>query len=157
VNEDVEQTDVGKTRDLRGKQVEFKAAAESQQITIGEEGTEAAVADIVYIDGGSAQNVQAQTVEVEEGAILHVEADEVDMQEGVIGMARGEAVTVQEGVVGVAVADQVVVHDGAVLLAAAQEIGGEAQVLLDLKAALVLGVVAGAVCGLIRVLAGRKK
>ena len=157
MSENAEQTDVGKTRDLRGEQAVSEAADESQQITIGEEGAEAVVADIVYIDGGSAQNVQAQTVEVEQGAILHVEADEVDVQEGAIGMVRGEAVTVQEGAVGVAVADRVFVHDGAILLAAAQEIGGEAQVILDLKAALVLGVVAGAVCGLIKVLAGRKK
>ena len=157
MNENVEQTDVGETRDLSGEQAVFKAAGESQQITIGEEGAEAVVADIVYIDGGSAQNIQAQTVEVEQGAVLHVEADEVEIQESAIGMLRGETITVQQGGIGVAVADRMVVHDGSILLAAAQEIGGEARVLLDLKAALVLGAVAGAVFGLVKVLAGRKK
>jgi hypothetical protein len=166
MNENVEQTDVGKTHDLREAKGFIKAVGEispegDEQMTIEDERNDPVVADvvhgdIVHVDGGEVKNIQAETVQVQEGAILHVEAESVELQEGAIGMVRAGSVTLTEGAIGVAVAERIEVGEGAVLFAAAQEFGGETQVLFDLKAALIFGAVVGVVSGLVKALAGRK-
>ena len=53
------------------------------------------------------------------------------------------------------VADRAELGNSKIVLLAAREVSGEAQVMFDLKAAVVFGLIAGAVIGLLKVLSGR--
>ena len=131
---------VGKTKELAEAQEVTEAVGEPT--VVGEEGAGTIVADTVEVQGGMVQSVEAKTVTVQEGVVLHAQAD---------------AVEVHEGLVGAAIAERVQVGQGAVIFTTAQEISGEAQVLIDVKAALIMGAVMGIVSGLVRALVGRKK
>ncbi len=55
------------------------------------------------------------------------------------------------------VADRAVLEDGFVLALIAREVSGDARVLFDIRAAVVLGVVVGLAAGLFNLLVGRTK
>jgi hypothetical protein len=120
------------------------------------DGEETVVADVVHIDQGGAQSVQAETVHVQSGGIGKAEAETIDVQQGGIGIAQGETITVHEGGIGIALAERAEVHNGGVLLLLAEEVSGETKVLFDLRAAVLFGLIVGAVGGLFKMLARRK-
>jgi hypothetical protein len=162
VSENVEREElVGKPQELPEAQIEERVDELQDELDeptiVGKEGAGTVIADTVTVQEGAVQNVEAETVTVQQGAILHAQADAIEIQEGAVGVVQSETVTIHEGAVGVAVGERVEVGQGAVIFAAAQEIGGEAQVMIDVKAALVLGAVMGIVSGLVRALLGRKK
>ena len=130
------------------EQIEAKAAAPDVE--------EPVVADVVRIDEKGTQAVEAQVVQVESGAIGKATAESIEVKEGAIGIAQGGTITVHEGVIGVAFAERAEVHEGAILLMLAEEVGGEAKVLFDLRAAVVFGLIVGLVSSLFKLLAGRK-
>jgi hypothetical protein len=127
-------------------------------------------ADSVTILSGAAQTIEAQTVTMERGGASEVKADSVQLQQG--GIGRVEATTVQlgQGGIGMVKAETVTVTDGGVFGAcantahlersnvvflAAKDVGGEARILLDWRAAAALGVAVGLVLGLLRMFQDR--
>ncbi len=102
------------------------------------------------------EHVQADHISIAEGGIGRAEARFIDIGEGGIGLVKAENVAVKEGGIGIAVADSVKLESGSIAFAVAREISGGAHILFDLRAAVLCGVIAGAVIGLIKTVAGHR-
>jgi hypothetical protein len=117
---------------------------------------EPSAAQPVTLRQRGAPAVQAESVRVEQGGIGRAEAHQVDVKDGGIGVARGDSVTVTNGGVGVVVARQARLDGATVAIVAAGHVSGTARILVDLRAAVVLGAILGGVFGLRKALTNRK-
>lgn len=114
------------------------------------------VAETVNIEQGGAYSVKADTVHVVQGGILSAEADVIEVDQGGILWAAGQTVTLEQGSAGVVIAEQAELQGSSVVFVAARQVSGEARILLDLKAAIAFGLVAGVAASLVRALLGRR-
>lgn len=114
-------------------------------------------AQTVTVSGGGVQAIKAEMVRVSDGAIGRVEGQSVEVTDGAMGIVQAETVHVSNGAVGVAITQHAEVTDTTVFLLAANEVSGEAHVLVDLRAAVVMGVISGAIFGLVTWLLGRRQ
>jgi hypothetical protein len=131
--------------------------SESVDPSIENQRTELVDADVVHMHQSAAQNVQAESVHVDSGAILKAEAETIELRESALALARGGALTAHESAIGVSISERAEMNGSGVLFLVANEISGETRVLIDFRAALVGGAIAGLVCGLIKALAGRDR
>lgn len=134
------------------------AADPSAVAAAGENAAKDVIADTVTLEQGSAENVKAETVTVNQGSIAHAEGTCIDVKEGAIALAQGANITVNSGAVAAALAENMKVQDSLVVFAlAGEEIQGEdTLVLFDLRAAVLFGVIFGAVAGLMRMFFKRR-
>jgi hypothetical protein len=107
------------------------------------------VGKTVDIQNDGAAVISAETVSIQEGGAFIIKGKDVRIREGGGAVIIGETVNVQEGGGGFLVAKQAELKDSTVLLLAAKSVSGEFRVLVDLKAAVLLGLVAGLVVGVL--------
>ncbi len=98
----------------------------------------------------TSKNVQAEQICLTEGQIQRAEARSIDVNQGGIALAVSEAVTVREGGIALAVADAVQMEGGSIGLAIARKISGEATILIDMRAAVLFGLVTGIVITMLK-------
>jgi len=115
-------------------------------------------AESVHMEQSGAGTVKAETVYLEQGGIALAQGETVGLTQGGIGLARASAVALKDGKAGAVIAGSADVQNASIVLLAARKVSGEeVEVLFDVKAAAVFGLVTGLVMGLIRLLVGRKK
>jgi hypothetical protein len=134
----------------------FEGQAATEATASHMEQDQEVVAETVNIKQGSATSVKADTVSVAQGGILAAEADVIELDQSGILWATGQTVTLSQGGAGVVIAEQAELHNTSVLLLAARQVGGEARILVDLRAGIALGLAAGLAAGLVRALFGRR-
>jgi hypothetical protein len=103
-----------------------------------------------------APTVQAESVHVAQGGIGRAEAHQIAVTNGGIGVAWGDSVTVTKGGVGMVVTRQARLDGATVAVVAAGQVSGDARILVDLRAAVVLGAILGGVLGLRKARTNRK-
>ena len=103
------------------------------------------------------QIAHAEAVHVHQGGIGRADARQITVTEGGIGLARGDTISVTNGGVTVVVARQARLDGATVVFVAAREVSGEARILLDLRAAVVVGGIVGGVLGLVRWITTRQQ
>jgi len=129
----------------------------SEVVVLEEEQAETIVADRVEMSQSGAGRISAETIDVEQSAIMVVTgAGNVEMFQSGVLVSQGQSVSVTQGGVGAVFADVAELDDTFVGFLAANEVGGDATILIDVKAAVVLGVVVGLVAGLVKALFGRR-
>ncbi len=107
--------------------------------------------------GHGVPNVQAEVVHVTQGGVGRATARQLTVTEGGVGLARGETITVTNGGVGVMLTRQGRLENANVVLLVAREVSGDARVLLDLRAAVVVGGVVASGLWLVRWLTSRQR
>jgi hypothetical protein len=107
--------------------------------------------------GQGVPHVDAATVRVAQGGIGRATAREIAVTEGGIGLARGDTITVTNGGVGVLMARQGQLENANVVFLVAREVRGDARILVDLRAAVILGSVVAGGLGLVRWLTNRQR
>jgi hypothetical protein len=81
-----------------------------------------------------------------------------DLESWILGLClRLQKVVQERNPKWATVADRAELGNSKVVLLAAREVSGEKQVMFDLKAAIVFGLVTGAVIGLLKMLSGRRE
>ncbi len=134
-------------------QVQKKAADAGEQ---GQQYGDVA-AEHVTIAQGVAQHVEAKTVHVDRGAVAVAEAETIQADQSAMVIAKGQTIIVNEGGAGIVLAERAEMKSSIVLFAAAQEITDQALVIVDVRAALLIGAVIGIVAGLVQALARRRR
>jgi hypothetical protein len=98
-------------------------------------------AENVTLTQGGARDIEATTVSISQGGAAQVRAEELSLSQSGVALARTGNMTVGEGGSAFAVlADKATIEEGGnVFLLVAGEVSGDAQPLLDWRAALALG------------------
>lgn len=92
-----------------------------------------------------------------ESAVGRVAATSIPCEESVLGVVKAGEVAVSEGVVLATYANKVNLERSSVVFLLAKEVGGDARILLDWRAAAVFGAAIGLVVGFMRMLLGRRE
>ncbi len=103
------------------------------------------------------QIAHAEAVHVHQGGIGRAAARHITVTEGGIGLARGDTISVTNGGVTVLVAQQARLDGANVVFVVAREVSGEARILVDLRAAVVVGGIVGSVLGLVSWITTRRR
>lgn len=100
--------------------------------------------------------VEATTVNIKDGGAGMVKAETVSIKDGGAAVIIGQTIKIKDGGGAVMVADHAEFTEGGVGLLIARQVSGEARILIDIKAAVVFGLIVGLAIGLLRLLAGRR-
>jgi hypothetical protein len=130
-------------------------AVTAQNITFDGGSVESVTAETVTVNGGSIGQANAVTINLTDGGIAQAHGSTINVTDGGIAMARGDMISVSGGGVGAAMARRVEVNNGSIAFVAAGEVGGDAKVVFDLRAAIVFALVLGAVLGVLKLLMSR--
>jgi hypothetical protein len=114
------------------------------------------VADSVCLHQAGVRRLEARQASLEQSGITIATADRIEINQGGIMLARGQEVAIKEGGAFLVAAEEAQVTGASVVLLAAREVSGDVRVLMDIKAAAVVGLVVGLVAGFVRLLAGRR-
>ena len=169
---------------LVGMGVPFSCEAIVGELELKEQGQDLQ-ADIVEIDGGTIERVDAETVSIFQGGVRQAVAGNLEMRLGaagslqastarleqvVAGAVRGNAVEIIESDaaavmggeinaehsrIGIALADSIHMDQGSSLIMLTREIRGEVTTVLDTRGAMVAGLLAGMAAGAILFITSR--
>ena len=81
---------------------------------------------------------------------MMITGENIHIREGGAAVIVGNSISLQEGGGGILLAQRANLKEGTVILLGAREVSGDVRVLIDLKAAVVLGIVFGLTVGLVR-------
>jgi hypothetical protein len=130
-------------------------AVMAQNVTLDGGSVESVTAETVTVNGGNIGQANAVTINLTDGGIAQAQGSKINVTDGGIALARADSVSVTGGGVGAAVARRVEVNNGSIAFVAAGEVGGDAKVVFDLRAAIIFALVLGAVLGLLKLLMSR--
>ena len=114
------------------------------------EQTEQIVGETVNIQDGGAAVIKGNSVSIKDGGAFMIQGQDVTIRDGGGAVIMAETVSMQDGGGAVMLARQAEVKDASILLLVAKSVSGDAKVMVDLKAAVVFGLVAGLVVGLLK-------
>jgi len=144
--------------DVAAVKLKHADAIVARMADVYQSGVNVIKAESVHMEQSGARTVKAETVYVEQGGIGLAQGETVGLTQGGIGLAQASAVALKDGRAGAVIAGSADVQNASVVLLAARKVSGkDVEVLFDVKAAAVFGLVTGLVMGLIRLLVGRKK
>ncbi len=140
---------------------------EATTVSITQGGIRDARADAVEVQQGGIVHADAKDIAVSSGAIVFATGERVSVEMGAIGVIHdaaearltqsavgltiGQDVTIDQSLVNTLIADRVTIRQpSAVLVLIARQVDGTVRPLLDWRGAIVAGVVAGVVMGLLR-------
>lgn len=89
------------------------------------------------------KEVRAESVTIQEGGAGRIVADTVHIQEGGAGIIQGQEVRMQEGGAFALIADRAELQDSGAFLVVARQIGGQAKIIFDFRAAVLFGLIVG--------------
>jgi len=102
---------------------------------------------IVNVQNDGAAVISAETVSIQEGGAFIIKGKDVRVREGGGAVIIGETISIQEGGGGFLLAKRAELKDGTVLFLAARSVSGEGKVIVNLKGAVVFGLMVGLVVG----------
>jgi len=144
--------------DVAAVKLKHADAIVARMADVHQSGVNVIKAESVHMEQSGARTVKAETVYVEQGGIGLAQGETVGLTQGGIGLAQASTVALKDGRAGAVIAGSADVQHASIVLLAARKVSGEdVEVLFDVKAAVVFGLVTGLVLGLIRLLVGRKK
>ena len=97
-----------------------------------------------------------ETVNINDGGAGIIKGQTVNIKDGGAGIITGRTISVRDGGAAFMVADHIDITEGGAILLVAKEVSGEAQFMIDIRAAIVLGAVAGLIISLLKNLMGNK-
>jgi hypothetical protein len=111
--------------------------------------------DNVELRDNGAAVIRGHNVDIREGGAMMITGENIHIREGGAALVVGNTVSLQEGGGGILLAKRANFKEGTVILLGAREVSGDIKVLINLKAAVLLGIVFGLTVGLVRKLFGR--
>lgn len=116
------------------------------------EQNEQIVGETVNIQDGGAAVIKGNSVSIKDGGAFIIKGEDVTIRDGGGAVIVAETMNIQDGGGAVMVAREAELKGTSVFLLASRSVRGEARVMVDLKAAVVFGVVAGLVLGIFKYL-----
>jgi hypothetical protein len=113
------------------------------------------VGEVVNIQNDGAAIIQAETVNLQEGGAAIIKGQTINLSEGGGLIVAGQTVKIQEGGGAIVLAKQAELKDSTVMFLASPAVTGEANVMFDLKAAILFGAIVGLVVGALNYLLRR--
>ena len=118
--------------------------------------SEKIVAETVNIKDGGAGMISGQTVTVKDGGAAIITGEQVSLHDAGGLVVVGRSISIKDGGALAMVAEDAEVTDGTVGLLITGNLGGNAKVIVDAKAALIIGVVVAVALTVAQVLFGRE-
>ncbi len=101
-------------------------------------------------------HIVGETINIQDGGAFMIKGETVSIKDGGAAVITGQNISIQEGGAGLMFANQVEMNDGGAMFLVAREVSGDVKVMFDIKAAIVFGLLVGAVIGVFKLVAGRK-
>ncbi|MCB9076918.1 MAG: hypothetical protein H6631_04970 [Anaerolineaceae bacterium] len=99
--------------------------------------------ETVHLKDSGAAVINANSVDIRDGGAMLIKGNTISIQEGGAAVMSAQSVRLQEGGSGLIIARQIDVIGGRVGVAIANHFNGPSQLAIDVRAAVVLGAVAG--------------
>jgi hypothetical protein len=132
-------------------------AQEAEQASLHLEQADTVRAKKVSVTWGGVGQAHAEEIVVNTGGIVAATAGSIEITKGAVLVARAEELGVNRGQIRYVQAGRAELQDTTVGLLLAREVHGDVRVLLDQKGALLAGLAAGLVLGLVHLLSGNRK
>ena len=99
--------------------------------------------------------IVGETVNVQDSGAFMIKGETVSIKDGGAAVISGQNVSIRDGGAGLLFANRVEMNGGGAMFLVAREVSGDVKVMFDIKAALVFGLLVGAVIGVFKLITGR--